>query len=176
MPSRVGARRKQVKQMTAGRKSAPAALKIVEGRGNGRDSGGRVVPHPPKFKRIPPEKPEYIAENEYASRLWDLVTRDLTSLNLLKEMDGTALEMGCETYARWRAAVDKRRKHGIITQSAHQGRDGVTAWVAAPWVGIEERASKDFRSWCSEFGLTPAAEMKLAKEAAGETGDDNPFE
>ena len=162
------------------RANIPAALKIVEGRGNGRDSGGRIINHPPKFKRVPPEKPRdengNVLLSPLAEQMWDMLVRDLSSLNLIKEMDTYALQMGCETYARWRAAVDKRQKHGIITQSAHQGRDGVTAWVAAPWVGVEERASKDFRSWCAEFGLTPAAEMKLAKEAGGETGDDNPFE
>jgi P27 family predicted phage terminase small subunit len=153
--------------MTAGRKSRHANLKLVEGRSEGRDSGGRKIPKPPAFIRIPPEKPEHLSK--HASELWDRIVDELPRLGLLKELDGSSLEMLCEAYALWRDAVDKRHRLGSVSKTNY-------GFVIAPWVRIEVNASKEFRSWCSEFGLSPAAEMKLAGPSAG-TGEpnDNPF-
>ena len=163
----------------AGRKSAPVSLKLLEGRSPGRDSGGRLVAPPPNFRRIPPEKPDTLSPD--ASTVWDIIVRDLSSQNLLKPMDGPALEMGCETYARWKAAVRMRQAQshedsGILSVAAHQGSPDRVAKVAAPWIGIEERASKDFRAWCAEFGLSVAAEAKIVREAGGgDAGGESPF-
>jgi P27 family predicted phage terminase small subunit len=153
----------------------PAALKLVEGRGNGRDSGGREVPTPPAFVRLPPTKPDGMSA--IASAMWDELVDELNRLNVTKPLDAAALEMACETYARWHDARRLRFEmsiddgtpgHGLLARNS-QGL------VAAPWVGIEERAAKDFRSWCQEFGLTPSAEMRLATTDPKTSGDENPF-
>lgn len=143
----------------------PAKLKLLEGRGHGRDSGGRLVQEPPAFKRLPPAKPDDLSED--AAQLWDQFVAELSRLSLVKPLDGAALEILCETYARWKRA--KRERIDLITKGAHGGR------VADPLVGIEERASKDFRAWCAEFGLTPAAEAKLSTPDADGGDDANPF-
>jgi P27 family predicted phage terminase small subunit len=148
----------------AGRKSAPATLKLIGGRGDGKDSGGREVKPPPGFIRLPPTKPEYMSSA--ASAMWDQIVEELQRLQVTKPLDGAALEMACETYARWQAARDMRVSSGLLARNS-QGE------VTAPWVGIEERASKEFRAWCSEFGLTPAAESKIG--GGGDDGADNPF-
>lgn len=103
--------------------------------------------------------------------MWDQVVKQMTSIGLLKPLDGPGLEVACETFARWRDAVRMRKEHGPLAENS-QGR------VAAPWVGIEERASREFRLWCAEFGFTPAAEKALAGEVAGggpDAAGDNPF-
>lgn len=143
----------------AGRKSKPAYLKLVEGRGNGRDSGGRKVPEPPPFKRAAPEKPEDLSH--WAGVMWDAIVKELPDANLLKPLDAFALEVGCETWARWKEAKLLRTKQtqaGLLAKNS-QGL------VVSPLVRVESEASRDFRAWCSEFGLTPAAEVKLASEA-----------
>ena len=43
-----------------------------------------------------------------------------------------------------------------------------------PLVGVVERASAEFRAWCSEFGLSPAAEHKLSSPET-DPGEENPF-
>jgi P27 family predicted phage terminase small subunit len=118
-----------VAQANAGRKPSPAHLKIVGGRGPGRDSGGRKI------------------------------VAVLPKANLLKPLDGFALQVGCETFSRWHAAKSARlavggRGSGLLAKTS-QGM-GVS-----PLVRVEVEASKDFRSWCAEFGLTPAAEVRL---------------
>lgn len=147
-------------------KAKPAALKLVEGRAPGRDSGGRPVQQPPAFKRLPPQKPDDLSDD--ASELWDVMVAELSRLEIIREVDVGALRTCCESWARYREAVRLRQQHGITAETS-QGR-GV-----APWIRVEEAASKDVRAWFAEFGLTPASESKLAK-SDGDAGEhDNPF-
>jgi P27 family predicted phage terminase small subunit len=147
----------------------PIPLKIVKGRGMTRDGQhhtdqeGKPIPNPPAYRRVAPKRPDWLSED--AVPLWDMVVRDNLRLGMIKELDGFALQVGCEAYARWRAAVRHRQElamdpdnvgGGLITQTS-QG------WGVAPWVRVEADASRDFRQWCAEFGLTPSAEVHLAR-------------
>lgn len=151
----------------SGRKSRPAHLKLAGGRGAGKDSGGRDVPEPPAFDRKSPVKPDDLTP--VASDMWDAIVAALPKANLLKPLDGYALQVGCETFARWHAAKSTRIKQGAsgLLAKTSQGL-GVS-----PLVRVESEASREFRAWCAEFGLTPAAEVKLS--AAVEAPDDGDF-
>ena len=154
----------------AGRKAAPRALRIVTGGttkdGRPTDSGGRPIEDALPFVREAPSKPASLSED--AGWLWDRVVEQMVTFGVLKPLDGPALEVACETFARWREAVRFRQANGLLGKNSQ----GV---VAAPWTGIEERASKDFRAWCAEFGITPAAEKNLRAEATGNDPAGNPF-
>lgn len=151
----------------AGRKAAHPTLKLLHGRTSSTDSGGRKVEPALDLKRGIPRKPAVLSED--ADWLWNQVIDQLESTGLLKPLDAASLEVVCETFARWREAVRFRAEHAILGKNS-QGT------VAAPWVGIEERASKDFRAWCSEFGFTPAAEKNLSTTSGGESGGgSNPY-
>jgi P27 family predicted phage terminase small subunit len=150
-------------QAASGRKPKPAALRLVTGRGEGKDSAGRDVPAPVETRRGAPAKPDELSPD--ADFLWDLIAEQWN--DLLKPADAASMEVVCETFARWREAVRFRRERAILGSNSQ----GI---VAAPWVGIEERASKDFRAWCAEYGLTPAAEKNMT---GGDEGGEveNPF-
>lgn len=155
----------------SGRKRVPNNLRIISGQGqrkDGRwtDSGGRPVDPGPNFHRRPPEKPAGLSPD--ADWLWDRVIEQMGTVGLLKPIDAAALESLCETFARWREAVRYRQEHALLAKNS-QGT------VAAPWIGIEERASKEFRSWCAEFGITPAAERHLIGREMSGQNDENPF-
>lgn len=140
----------------AGRKARPAHLKLLDGRGNGTDSGGRAVPEPPPFERGLPVKPDDLSP--IASEMWDRIVAALPKANLLKPLDAFALQVGCETFARWYDAKRLRLAQpnsGLLAKTS-QGM-GVS-----PLVRVESEASREFRAWCAEFGLTPAAEVKLS--------------
>lgn len=143
----------------------PAALKVIEGRGNGRDSGGRTITPPPPFKRMPPKKPDGMSP--VASRHWDSLVDELARLDLIKPGDAGALEMACEAYARWHAARQHRLEEGVLGKNS-QGT------VRNPAIVVEESAEKAYRGWCAEFGLTPAAEGKL-KAPEADDAEENPF-
>lgn len=150
----------------AGRKPS-AHLKLVDsGRGAGRDSGGRKIPDTPAFRRAVPAKPDDLTP--VASRMWDAVVAELPRLELLKPLDAFALEVGCETYARWHEAKRLRLRgegSGLLAKTSQ----GVGV---SPLVRVESEASREFRAWCAEFGLTPAAEVKLAAAQDPSNGPD----
>lgn len=160
-----------------GRKAAPIELKLLSGTpgkdGRVNDSGGRAIKEPPPFQRAEPPKPQLSPD---ASWLWDQVVEQMNTVGLLKPLDASALEIMCETFARWREAVRMRLERatgefsdddGGFLPAADRGMLARNSQgkVTGPWVGIEERAAKDFRSWCAEFGITPAAEKNLVKDA-----------
>jgi P27 family predicted phage terminase small subunit len=150
-----------------GRKAAPRNLKLLQGIAPGKDSGGRTVAPEIPFKRGALTKPENLSPD--AAWLWDLVVEQLGTIGLLKPVDASSLEAVCECFARMREAVRWRQEHGLASKSS-QGVN--VAW----WIKIESEASREFRSWCAEYGLTPAAEKNLRSED-GDDGrlKDNPF-
>lgn len=149
----------------AGRKSAPAGLKLLQGRGNGTDSGGRKVKATPGFQRLPPKRPAGLSD--VAGALWDEVVPQLQRLQLLTPQHGPALQLLCEAYARWRAASKQLADEKLTYTSAGLRK-------LNPLVGVVERASAEYRAWCAEFGMTPASENKLASPEGG-GGEENPF-
>jgi P27 family predicted phage terminase small subunit len=170
-------------------KPKPSHLKLIEGRGNGRDSGGRLVKPAPKFVRLPPSAPEWLPDEAAAE--WERVVPELARLELLKPVDRASLTAYCLT---WQRLVDAQKlitANQIVEVEAITNTDGdvvdvVTldghgllgknsqGVVRAPWVTIAEAASKELRAWAAEFGFTPSAENKLAVKESGDDEED-PF-
>jgi P27 family predicted phage terminase small subunit len=98
--------------------------------------------------------------------MWDKIVADSVALRSMKALDAYALEALCESYSRYHQARIMRAQDSLLAVTS-QGL-GVS-----PLVRIEAEASREFRSWCSEFGLTPAAEVKIAstKEPGGDSAD-----
>lgn len=146
-------------------KPKPPALKLVEGRGNGRDSGGRKVNLPPGFVRLPPEPPEILDGDALAE--WQRVVPELQRLQLTKPIDAASLTAYCLTWQRLCDAQRVVAEEGLLAVNS-QGRG------RHPAVAIVEAASKELRAWAAEFGLTPSAENRVAKAEASD-GEENPF-
>jgi len=147
-------------------KAAPYKLKLLKSRRQGTDSGGRKLVEAPRFLRLPPDKPNDLSE--FASELWDQVVDELQRLEILKPIDAAALTLACETWARAKTAQAVLNERGMTYTTP-------TGFVRIrPEVRIVVEAGREFRSWCSEFGLTPSAEGHLSSK--GPSGDeDNPF-
>lgn len=146
--------------------AAPAALKLLTGRGNGTDSGGRKVPTAPGFKRTAPLKPEWLSAEGSAE--WDRVLPELMRLGITKELDGPGLAAYCEAVSTFRLATMLLEREGLTVE---WGRGS----IAHPAIAIQRHASADIRAWASRFGLTPADEQKLKAADPDDGGDDNPF-
>lgn len=136
----------------------PRNLQLLTARGVGkdgvaRDSGGRKISGDPGFKRIAPRKPADMTPD--ASAMWDQIIEELARVALLKEADGGALYMLCESFSRWKAARDVRAAEGVLAETL----SGTT--IRHPATLAEEAASKEYLGWCREFGLTPSAEVRL---------------
>ena len=153
-----------------GRTPRPAGLKLIEGRGNGRDSGGRPIKQPPGFVRLPPHPPSFL--DGEALRMWNQVVPELQRLQLLKPIDEAALTAFCLTWQRLVDAQDIITRNGSLLQDTDRGQ------IKHPAVLIIEAASKELRAWAAEFGLSPSSEGRLGKAPAGGDGqadDANPF-
>lgn len=169
-------------------KRRPVSLKLLEGRGNGRDSGGRKVAAVPLFKRLPPEAPDWLPDEARAE--WDRVVPELARLELTKPVDRAALTAYVLTWQRLADASRLITEHQNFTYVI-RSKDGEVidtetiegygllgqnsqGIVRAPWVAIAEAASKDLRAWCAEFGFTPSAEAKLSVQEA-DNGEEDIF-
>lgn len=159
---------------------APPTLQLLNGRSEGRDSGGRVVTPPPDFRRIPPRPPTWLSREAKAE--WKRVVPGLSRLDLTKEEDRASLTAYCETWATYKDAIQQVRKTGIVVANRSIRKDGTeTTWhTKNPAMAVAERASQQLRMWASEFGLTPSAEGRLAGASFGAVegspdDDNNPF-
>ncbi|WP_435112033.1 phage terminase small subunit P27 family [Nocardiopsis synnemataformans] len=149
-----------------GRTAKPAALRLLEGRGNGKDSGGREVPTVPAFKRIPPDAPAWMTAEARAE--WDRVVPGLSRLDLLKPEDRGALAAYCEA---WATFVDATR----IVQAEGMTIEAKQGTLAHPAVGIARNAGREMRAWAAHFGLTPSTEQALGRGADDDADEGNPF-
>ncbi|GII88264.1 hypothetical protein Ssi03_62540 [Sphaerisporangium siamense] len=149
-------------------KPKPPALKLIEGRAPGRDSGGRSVKPSPGFVRLPPDAPDWLPEEARAE--WERVVPELARLQLTKPVDRAALTAYVLTWDRLvRAQKEMLADGGSVLGRNSQGR------VRHPAVAVIEAASKELRSWCAEFGFTPSAENRLSTPEADDGEEDNPF-
>lgn len=144
----------------------PAALKLLNGRGDGTDSGGRPVKTPPAFRRVPPDPPSWLSDEAAAE--WARVLPELTRLNVLKEEDRAMLAAYCETWATFVSASRTVQSEGL-TIEAKQGT------LAHPAVGIARNAGRELRAFAGQFGLSPSAEVALGKVTDDGDDDGNPF-
>lgn len=144
----------------------PPALKLVEGIGNGRDSGGRLVAKDPGWTRLPPEPPDVLSG--VALEEWHRVVPELQRLELTKPVDAAALMAYCLAFQRMVQAQRLIDEDGLLHENS-QGR------VRHPAVAILEAASKELRAWAIEFGFTPSAENRVGKAEASENDGGNPF-
>ncbi|MDX2863507.1 phage terminase small subunit P27 family, partial [Streptomyces scabiei] len=114
-----------------GRTAQPAALKLLTGRAEGRDSGGRKVNPGPAFRRIPPNAPTWLSPEAKAE--WRRVAPGLTRLDLLKEEDRAMLSAYCETWSVFVRATRDVTKQGLtVMQVTYRGEARIEKPVANP--------------------------------------------
>lgn len=136
-------------------KPRPARLKLLGGRHEGVDSGGRKVEAPPEFRRLTPTIPEELSPE--AAEHWALIVEELVRLELTKPIDAGSLALLCETWSRFiRAQRDLNRLFDAA------GDDSTAIWKEhRPLITAINEATREYRALASEFGLTPSSEGRL---------------
>ena len=146
----------------------PTALLLLNGTGDGRDSGGRVVTPPPAFKRLAPSPPTWLSREARAE--WRRVVPGLQRLDIVKPEDRAALATYCETWARFVDATRQVQRDGMTLVNPDSGRTYVH-----PCVQIANAAARQFLRYAQEFGLTASAEHRLNSANLAADDDNNPF-
>jgi len=103
--------------------------------------------------------------NDDAKEHWAILSKELLELELLTNIDVGALAICCDAFSKFIKANKEIEKHGMLVTYTNKG--GNKNVVPNPYVAISNKYSDIYKRYCSEFGLTPTARLKLAapKEA-----------
>ena len=144
----------------------PTNLKVLEG-----NPGKRPLPeNEPKPTPIAPKRPSWLTGE--GKKIWEKLAPELEKLGLLTSIDGEAFAAACQA---WKDYVDCQKiikKHGRTYTYKNQG--GFENETERPEVKVANKALEQFRSFCREFGLTPASRAKI--EVKTEDGEEDPME
>jgi len=136
-----------------GRPPKPTNLKVLEG-----NPGKRPLPeNEPKPKPIPPKCPSWL--NREGKKMWKQLAPELDRLGLLTMVDGQAFAAACQSWGIWVECERFMKKHGRTYE--YTNKEGYTNLIERPEVKIGQKALAEFRAFCSEFGLTPAARTRI---------------
>ncbi|TGE31320.1 phage terminase small subunit P27 family [Desulfosporosinus sp. Sb-LF] len=95
-----------------------------------------------------------------AKKHWELLSAELQELDLITNVDVGALAICCDAYSKLIKANAEIEKHGMLVTYTNKG--GNKNIVPNPYVALSNKYSDVYKRFCTEFGLTPAARLKLA--------------
>jgi len=148
----------------AGRPPKPTKLKILNGNPGHRPlPQNEFTPARGGEPRMPPGLSK-IARVEYRRLI-----RQYHGTGLLTHLDRAGLAMLCEEYAIWIHAVRMAHTLGPVVETTNGNL------IQNPWLGIANRAQAEYRRWCTEFGLTPVARVRLSMPEQKEEDDFTQF-
>lgn len=122
---------------------------------------------PSQFQAGRPRMPKHLSP--VAQEKWKEMVRLLAKRGVLTKVDSTALEIFCETYARWRMLLEEIQKHGALVETVVLDNNGEphTKRVPNPASKLAAQLETSQRQMLKEFTATPASRDK-AKPAAPE--------
>lgn len=148
--------------MPAGRPRKPTALKILEGNRGKRKLDPKAEPQPtPGVPRMPAGLPSI------AQRIWKQIVPELDRLNLLAIVDSTSLEAAVRGASQGIVAdraVDKAQAKIASGKAEQHDYYQLSILMAA-----SRKAWTQWKSFATEFGLTPAARSRLQFSPGGST-------
>lgn len=156
----------------AGRPRKPTQSKILHGTFR-NDRAPKNEPQPEKILEIP-RPPSHLSK--YAKKLWKQLAGELVEKGILTVLDTAALEACCEAYGQYRMAheavfrpVDPETgKKGKRTLAEYlRGRNSQTM----PEYTTMTKAWTTFKTFLTEFGMTPASRGKLDISEKGDEKD-----
>lgn len=109
---------------------------------------------------------------EIARAEWRRIVRELGTVpGLLTSVDGDAISMYAETYARWVVASQKLAMGGLVVEMSTQ--NGGKYMATSPYMAIVNQCLKTMKQLLTEFGMTPASRTRIQIEKPPE---EDPFD
>ena len=90
---------------------------------------------------------------------WKRVSRELKELNILTNIDTTALGMYCDAYSKYQLATKKINEEGMFIE--YTNKAGATNIIEHPAVKAQVKYADLIKKLCSEFGLTPSSRARI---------------
>ncbi len=152
----------------ADRKPIPNVIKFKTG-----NPGKRPLKKEPTLPDTGiPDPPVHL--DAYAREEWGRIADGLHAMGVLHQIDQQVLAAYCDSYSRWRHAVEAMRarveKAGGDQLAALIDKTSNGNIVQNPLIGIANKAAGDMVRYAAEFGLTPAARARLAIDPAKNPG------
>lgn len=94
-------------------------------------------------------------------KMWMAVMDELMAVDLVTNVDVYALALACDAYSKYVKAAKDIKKEGLVVE--YKNSIGAVNKVPNPNVAISQKYATQFKSFCSEFGLSPAARARLAR-------------
>ena len=91
-----------------------------------------------------------------ARKEWRRIGRKLLACGLLTEIDGAALALYCQAWARWIEAEGNLVRYGTVIK-APSGYP-----IASPYLSIANTAMAQMTRLLVEFGMTPSSRSRVA--------------
>ena len=108
---------------------------------------------------------------------WERIVKELEELNILTNVDITALGMYCDAYSKYQLATKKINEEGMFIE--YTNKAGATNIIEHPAVKAQVKYADLIKKLCGEFGLTPSARAKITlpklEEDKEETLEDKLF-
>lgn len=149
-----------------GRPPKPTQLRVLDG-----NAGKRALhtgePDPPAIFHAPP--PAQLTDAR-AIALWTDLVPQLGRWVGLSELDLVGLELLCAAYGRMHAALDKLKELNSTTYET-KGRNGLQHKTRPQLLHVHAEHAL-IKSLMAEFGLSPAARVRLKGIAQGDLFDD----
>ena len=145
-----------------GRKPVPTALTILRGNPGKRPLNDR---EPAPQAKAPP-CPRHL--NKPARAEWKRMAKRLIKNRLLTEIDGTALALYCDAYARWVDAKAEVEASGYVVKTALGNP------IQNPYLAIVNKAHEQVSKMLVEFGMTPSSRSRavVSKPTTGDQQGD----
>lgn len=117
-----------------------------------------------------PRMPKFLSP--IAAEKWREMLRLLKAQGVLSKADGPALEIYCESYARWRALLDELEREGHMVEHTVLTSNGtpITKRIVNPAVKAAAQLENSMRQMLGQLGSTPVTRgrAKPAKENPSE--------
>lgn len=146
--------------MIRGTKPKPTKIHLLNGNPSLLNLDNRVEPEP---DITIPDCPKHLIPA--ARREWKRISVELFAIGLISQVDRTALAIYCQAYGRWVEAEKKIKQTGEVIK-APSGYP-----VLNPYLSIANRAYDIMYRFLVEFGMTPAARVRLAVPGRKKTID-----
>lgn len=101
---------------------------------------------------------------------WQRIIGDLKELELVSNLDLTALAMYCDAYSKYRTASDLVRKEGPVVE--FRNATGAVNQVKHPAVEVMKTMAGIAKSYGTEFGLSFGSRARLIPPETGEDKED----
>lgn len=117
-----------------------------------------------KINRERPSPPDHL--DKTAREHWEKIVPDLEAMGTLAKIDAGSLEALCQAYSNMtRAAKDLKKLDSLFYKTPNGSLQQI------PQIGIFNKSASLYKSYASEFGLTPSSRTRVDMPDGDTTGD-----